>query len=179
MQNFPLLIEAGKTGKPILLKRGWSSTVEEWLGAAEYVAMQGNLDIMLCERGIRTFTMAEYARSTLDIAVFGALRKLTFLPIIADPSHACGDAELVPATALAALGVGADGMLVEVIGEHTEPCDTLCDGHQSIRPSVLKPLIAAWRGGDAGRNGSGANPAAADTIQSRLDPHTVIPPSPR
>jgi 3-deoxy-7-phosphoheptulonate synthase len=154
MQNFPLLIEVGKSGHPTLLKRGWSSTVEEWLGSAEYIALQGNLDIMLCERGIRTFTMAEYARNTLDINVITVLRKMTFLPVIADPSHASGAAHLVPATALAALAAGAHGMLVEVIGEHHDRCGTLCDGNQAIRPSVLKPLVQAWHG--EGSNGHDA-----------------------
>ena len=183
MQNFPLLIEAGKSGWPILLKRGWSSTVEEWLGSAEYIALQGDLDIMLCERGIRTFTMAEYARNTLDINVITTLRRMTFLPVIADPSHASGAAHLVPPTALAALAVGAHGMLIEVIGEHHDRCGVLCDSKQAIRPSVLKPLVDAWHG--EGSNGSGRGLAmpvdeeglpAGRGLGLRMSNHPATPP---
>lgn len=145
MQNFPLLTEVGKTGKPVLLKRDWSATVGEWLGAAEYVAAEGNLDIILCERGIRTFAMNDACRNTLDLAVIPVLRRLTFLPVIVDPSHATGRAELVPATARAALAAGADGLIVEVIGAETERSAVLCDGRQGIRPKVLRELIAASR----------------------------------
>jgi len=150
MQNFPLLIEVGKSKKPVLLKRGWSSTLEEWLGAAEYIAVQGNLEIVLCERGIRTFALGEYGRNTLDLNVIEAVRELTFLPLIVDPSHATGRADRVPAASKAAIAAGADGLIIEVLGETTDPCDTLCDGEQSIRPSALRPIIdfcRAFRGG--------------------------------
>ncbi|MEW6073736.1 MAG: 3-deoxy-7-phosphoheptulonate synthase [Planctomycetota bacterium] len=175
MQNFPLLIEAGKSGKPILLKRGWSSTVEEWLGAAEYIALQGDLDIVLCERGIRTFTMAEYARNTLDISVIATLRKHTFLPVIADPSHAAGTAALVPATALAALGAGADGMIIEVLAERADRNGSLCDGHQAVRPSVLRPLIQAWRG----EPGNGLSLREGVVATRELAARAAAPPSGR
>ena len=150
MQNFPLLIEVGKTGKPVLLKRGWSSTLEEWLGAAEYIAAQGDLEIVLCERGIRTFSQGEYGRNTLDLNVIEALRELTFLPLIVDPSHATGRADRVPPASKAAIAAGADGLIIEVLGEGTAVCDTLCDGEQSIRPSALRPIVdfcRAFRGG--------------------------------
>ena len=183
MQNFPLLIEAGRSGKPILLKRGWSSTIEEWLGAAEYIAVQGTLDIILCDRGIRTFSMGEYARSTLDVNVVMALQQRTFLPVLVDPSHAAGDANLVPRTALAALGAGAHGMLIEVIGEHTERCSTLCDGDQSIRPTVLKSLVAAWHGKTLnGVPRTAAGQACAGDpgeITPRVPQSATVPPSPR
>jgi len=141
MQHFPLLIEAGKSGLPVLLKRHWAATLNEWLCAAEYIAVQGNLDIILCERGIRTFSQGDYNRSTLDLNVIPAVRHRTFLPVIADPSHGTGVASMVPDVALASIGVGAHGLIIEVLGEHTRVCDTLCDGHQSIRPSELAALI--------------------------------------
>ena len=150
MQNFPLLIEVGKSGKPVLLKRGWSSTLEEWLGAAEYIAAQGNLDIVLCERGIRTFSQGEYGRNTLDLNVIEAVRELTFLPLIVDPSHATGRADRVPPASKAAIAAGADGLIIEVIAETTEVGNVLCDGEQSIRPTALRPIVdfcRAFRGG--------------------------------
>lgn len=146
MQNPPLLIEVGKAGKPVLLKRGWAATVEEWLHAAEYVAAQeGNLDIMLCERGIRTFARDEYSRNILDLNVVPALHKRTFLPVIVDPSHGTGDADFVPPLGLAGLAAGADGLIIEVIAEGTERGDVKCDAYQGIRPSVLRKLIADCR----------------------------------
>ena len=149
MQHFPLLIEAGRTGLPVLLKRHWGATLEEWLGAAEYIAVQGNLDIILCERGIRCFTQGTYNRSTLDINIVPAVKRLTFLPIIVDPSHATGDDELVPGAARAGCAAGADGLIVEVIAEGTDPDTALCDGYQSIKPSVLAQLIRDVRPGGA------------------------------
>lgn len=155
MQNFPLLIEVGKAGKPVLLKRGWSATLLEWLGSAEYIALQGNLDIIMCERGIRTSASEKRAHSILDVQAINSLRKHTFLPVIADPSHATGVSTLVPSASLAALAAGADGMLVEVIGEHTERGSVLCDGHQAIRPHVLRSLVAAWHGAGSRESGDG------------------------
>ncbi|MHC4923063.1 MAG: 3-deoxy-7-phosphoheptulonate synthase, partial [Planctomycetota bacterium] len=114
MQNFPLLVEVGQFGKPVLLKRGFSSTVEEWLGAAEYVANQGNRNIILCERGIRTFATGDYARNTLDLAVLSAIREISWLPVIVDPSHGTGDWRLVPAASSSALAHGAHGLLIDV-----------------------------------------------------------------
>ena len=145
MQNYPLLIEAGKSGKPILLKRGWSANMKEWLGAAEYIAAEGNLDIILCERGIRTFSQGEYGRNTLDLNVVPALRQRTFLPVILDPSHATGHASMVPPLSLAALAAGGHGLLIEVIGEKTERGKIKCDGVQGIRPEVLRKLIGDCR----------------------------------
>ena len=143
MQNFPLLTEAGRSGKPVMLKRHWSGTLTEWLGAAEYIAVEGNLDILLCERGIRSFTAGSYNRNTLDLNVIEALRKRTFLPIIVDPSHATGDDAIVPGAALAGIAAGADGLIIEVIAESTDKETPLCDGYQSIRPSVLADVIGA------------------------------------
>ncbi|RKY58365.1 MAG: 3-deoxy-7-phosphoheptulonate synthase, partial [Candidatus Latescibacterota bacterium] len=142
MQNFPLLIEVGKYGKPVLLKRGMAATLEEWLCAAEYIAKEGNLDIILCERGVRTAMSGSYDRFTLDLDVIAPLKKETFLPILVDPSHSTGRAEMVPYAAKAAIGVGAHGLLIEVIGEYTDPETVLSDGRQGIRPSVLKELIS-------------------------------------
>jgi 3-deoxy-7-phosphoheptulonate synthase len=145
MQNFPLLIEAGRSGKPVLLKRHWSATLEEWLCAAEYVAAQGNLDVILCERGIRTFSRGEYDRSTLDVNVVPAVKRDTFLPVIVDPSHATGASEFVPAASGAAMGAGAHGLLIEVIGENADQSKALCDGRQSIRPSALAEIVRRAR----------------------------------
>jgi 3-deoxy-7-phosphoheptulonate synthase len=145
MQNFPLLVEAGRSGKPVLLKRHWSATLDEWLWAAEYVLAQGNFDVILCERGIRTFAQGEYSRNTLDLNVVPVVRRETFLPIVVDPSHGTGDAALVPAASGAALGAGAHGLIIEVIAEDTDPKTPLCDGMQSIRPSVLAQIVKRSR----------------------------------
>jgi len=151
MQNFPLLVEVGRSGKPVLLKRGFSATLDEWLGAAEYIAAEGNLDIILCERGIRTFAMQEYSRNTLDLTVLGVLRRRTFLPVIVDPSHATGDADLVPAASRAALAAGADGLIVEVIASESDRSQIRCDGRQGIRPAVFHELTAGgWSHPGAG-----------------------------
>jgi 3-deoxy-7-phosphoheptulonate synthase len=147
MQNFALLREVGRAGKPVLLKRHWGASLQEFLCAAEYVAAEGNLDILLCERGIRTFSQGEYNRNTLDLNVVPALRRKTFLPVLVDPSHGTGDAALVPPACAAAIGAGAHGLLLEVIAQDTDPADTLCDGFQSIRPSALAEVVAdaaAW-----------------------------------
>ncbi|MCK6480718.1 MAG: 3-deoxy-7-phosphoheptulonate synthase, partial [Planctomycetes bacterium] len=125
MQNFPLLVEVGRFGKPVLLKRGFAATLEEWLCAAEYVAMEGNRDILLCERGIRTFTQGEYGRNTLDLNVVPALREVCWLPVVVDPSHATGDYRRVPAASAAAIASGADGLIIEVLGDEAERCRTL------------------------------------------------------
>jgi 3-deoxy-7-phosphoheptulonate synthase len=145
MQNFPLLVEAGRFGKPVLLKRGFAATLEEWLCAAEYVVMQGNRDVILCERGIRTFTLQEYARNTLDLDVVPALREICWLPVIVDPSHATGDFRRVPAASAAAVACGADGLLLEVLGSEEERCRTLCDGPQGILPATLERIVAGAR----------------------------------
>ncbi|MBL9089020.1 MAG: 3-deoxy-7-phosphoheptulonate synthase [Planctomycetia bacterium] len=145
MQNYPLLREVGRAGKPVLLKRHWAATLLEWLCAAEYVAVEGNLDVILCERGIRTFTHTDYNRNTLDLNVVPAVREMSFLPVVVDPSHATGVASLVPPVCFASVAAGAHGLLVEVLGERTRPEDALSDGHQSIRPSVLADVIARLR----------------------------------
>lgn len=141
MQNFALLREVGRTGKPVLLKRHWAATLTEWLCAAEYVAVEGNLDIILCERGLRTFSQQEYNRNTLDLNVIPALRERTFLPVIVDPSHGTGYAKMVPHAARAAIGAGAHGLIIEIVTEDQDIGQTLCDGPQAIRPSQLAVLI--------------------------------------
>lgn len=135
MQNFNLLKELGKLRKPILIKRGLSSTYEELLMSAEYVMAGGNENVILCERGIRTFET--YTRNTLDIASIPVLKTLSHLPIIIDPSHASGKAALVPPLAIAAAAAGADGLIIEV---HNDPAHALCDGPQSLRPEVFDTL---------------------------------------
>jgi 3-deoxy-7-phosphoheptulonate synthase len=141
MQNFPLLREAGRSGKPILLKRHWAATLTEWLCAAEYIAFEGTLDIILCERGLRTFSQLDYNRNTLDLNVIPAVREQTFLPVIADPSHGTGVSKMVPHASRAAIGAGAHGLIIEIVTETQDVSMTLCDGPQAIRPSTLKELI--------------------------------------
>lgn len=144
MQNFDLLRELGSLDKPILLKRGLANTLKELLMSAEYIMASGNEKVMLCERGIRTFS--DYTRNTLDLSAVPMLHQLTHLPIIVDPSHATGIAKLVPPMALAATASGADGLIIEV---HNDPIHALCDGAQSIRPdefAVLAERIRAVRG---------------------------------
>ena len=136
MQNFDLLQELGKTNKPILLKRGLASTLQELLLSAEYIMREGNDNIILCERGIRTYET--YTRNTLDLSAIPALRELTNLPVIVDPSHATGKASLVPSMALAATAAGADGIMVEV---HNNPSCALCDGDQSLTPAQFSDLM--------------------------------------
>lgn len=136
MQNFDLLKAVGKTNKPVLLKRGLANTIEEWIMSAEYILSEGNTNVMLCERGIRTFE--PYTRNTLDLSVVPIIKKKTHLPIIIDPSHATGDWELVEATSLAAIAAGADGLIVEV---HDHPECAWSDGAQSLKPDNFKELI--------------------------------------
>jgi 3-deoxy-7-phosphoheptulonate synthase len=144
MQNFMLLEELGTLGRPVLLKRGLSATIEEVLSAAEYVLKGGNRDVILCERGIRTFET--YTRNTLDVSAIAALKSLTHLPVIADPSHAAGRRDLISPLSRAALAAGADGLMIEV---HPDPEHARCDGPQSLVPGDfaslmdgLRPLIA-------------------------------------
>jgi 3-deoxy-7-phosphoheptulonate synthase len=143
MQNFPLLKEVGRQPKPVLLKRGAAATMHEWLGAAEYIASEGNTAIVLCERGIRTPGDGEYARYTLDVTAVEAVRRVVDLPVLVDPSHATGSAGLVPRAALAGIAAGADGLLIEVIGEETERATVRCDASQAVRPAVLESIIRA------------------------------------
>lgn len=135
MQNFNLLKALGKQGKPVLIKRGLSSTYEELLMSAEYVMANGNKNVILCERGIRTFET--YTRNVLDITAVPVLKKLSHLPVIIDPSHASGKWDLVPSSALAAVAAGADGLLIEV---HNDPAKALCDGPQSLRMDTFDEL---------------------------------------
>ena len=136
MQNFELLKELGKTNKTILLKRGLANTMKEWLMSAEYIMAGGNENIILCERGIRTFET--YTRNTLDLSAIPMLRSLTHLPIVVDPSHATGVAALVEPMALAAAAAGADGLMIEV---HNNPQKALCDGPQSLTPEQFDHVV--------------------------------------
>jgi len=140
MQNFPLLQAVGAVRKPVLLKRGLSATYEEWLMAAEYIARRGNLDIALCERGIRTFETA--TRNTLDLSAVPMMQALSHLPIVVDPSHSAGKRELVVPLARAAIAVGADAVMVDV---HGDPTAALCDGPQALFGTALDELAVACR----------------------------------
>ncbi len=137
MQNFVLLKEVGLTSKPVLLKRGLSATIEEWLMAAEYIMSAGNKQVILCERGIRTFET--HTRNTLDISAIPAVQHLSHLPVIVDPSHAAGRWGMVAPLAKAAVAAGADGLLIEV---HANPAAALCDGGQSLTPENFARLMA-------------------------------------
>jgi 3-deoxy-7-phosphoheptulonate synthase len=167
MHSYPILIEVGKQDKPVLLKRGWSATLEEWVFAAEYVAAGGNLDIILCERGIRTFSTNDYNRNTIDLNVVPAVREKTFLPVIVDPSHATGRADLVPPLSKAALSVGADGLIIEVIATGTDRSKVLCDGDQSIRPHELEEIVEFAHGPRERARGS--------RTRGRKTPRPLIP----
>jgi len=136
MQNFTLLKEAGKAQKPVVLKRGICSTIKEWISAAEYIALEGNREIIFCERGIRTFS--DFTRNTLDISSVPIVQGLTGMPVIVDPSHATGRRDLIEPMSLAALACGADGIMVEV---HPNPEEALCDGEQSIDLNEFDELI--------------------------------------
>ena len=135
MQNFDMLQELGKTNKPILLKRGLANTLQELLMSAEYIMSEGNENIILCERGIRTYET--YTRNTLDLSAIPVLHELSHLPVVVDPSHATGKSKLVPSMAVAAAAAGADGIMIEV---HNNPSCALCDGAQSITPSQFSEL---------------------------------------
>ncbi|MDR3391632.1 MAG: 3-deoxy-7-phosphoheptulonate synthase [Sulfuriferula sp.] len=141
MQNFDLLKEVGRVNKPVILKRGMSATISEWLMAAEYIAAAGNHNIIFCERGIRTFET--YYRNVLDVTAIPVLKKETHLPVIVDPSHAGGKAWMVPALSRAAIAAGADGLLVEM---HPTPCEAWCDADQALTPDELKKLMAELGG---------------------------------
>jgi 3-deoxy-7-phosphoheptulonate synthase len=136
MQNFSLLLEVGTCDKPILLKRGLSATIKEWLMAAEYIMSRGNQKVILCERGIRTFETA--TRNTLDLSAVPLLKQLTHLPVVVDPSHGVGKWDLVAPMSKAAVAAGADGLVIEV---HTNPEEALSDGEQSLKPSAFKKLM--------------------------------------
>jgi len=136
MQNFFLLKELGKSNKPVLLKRGSSATIEEWIMAAEYIISSGNKQVIMCERGIRTFE--NYTRNTLDLSAVPLIKQLTHLPVIVDPSHGTGKWRLVEPMALAAIGAGCDGLMIEV---HQNPGEALSDGPQSLTPNNFQELV--------------------------------------
>jgi 3-deoxy-7-phosphoheptulonate synthase len=136
MQNFRLLTEVGKLGKPVILKRGLSATIVEWLMSAEYIASEGNHQIILCERGIRTYEQA--TRNTFDVSAIPVVKELSHLPVIADPSHASGKMSLVEPLSAAAIAAGADGIMVEV---HHQPETALSDGPQSLRPAAFQEMV--------------------------------------
>ncbi|MGN1480518.1 3-deoxy-7-phosphoheptulonate synthase [Porcipelethomonas sp.] len=140
MQNFEMLAEIGKCRKPILLKRGLANTIEEWLMSAEYIMSGGNENVILCERGIRTFDTA--TRNTFDVSAIPVLHNLTHLPVIADPSHASGKSALVKPLAKSAVAAGADGLMIEV---HPEPSKALCDGAQSLTPEAFENVMTDVR----------------------------------
>src|SRR5271165_1634120 len=138
MQNYPLLTEVGRCGKPVLLKRGMAASLCEWLGAAEYIAKEGNLKIVLCERGIKAYPSGEYSRFILDLNVIPAVRAATFLPIIVDPSHATGVATMVEPASRAAIEFGSQGLIIEVAADCLGQARPRCDAAQAIDPKTLK-----------------------------------------
>jgi 3-deoxy-7-phosphoheptulonate synthase len=140
MQNFSLLKEVGKSGRPVLLKRGMYSTLEEWLNCAEYILSEGNPDVILCERGIRTFET--YTRNTLDLSAVPAIKELSHLPIIIDPTHSTGRISLIESMSMAAAAAGADGMIVEV---HHKPQEALCDADQALTPDMFAHMMKRLR----------------------------------
>ena len=140
MQNFDLLKEVGRIDTPVILKRGMSATISEWLMSAEYIAAGGNHKIIFCERGIRTFET--YYRNVLDVTAIPVLKKETHLPVIVDPSHAGGKAWMVPALSRAAIAAGADGLLIEM---HPNPCEAWCDADQALNPQELKNLMGTLK----------------------------------
>ena len=142
MQNFPLLVAAGRTKHPVLLKRGPSATIDEWLLSAEYILNEGNPNVILCERAVHPLDRT-YTRNTLDISAISVIKEVSHLPIIIDPSHATGSWRYVSAMSRAAVAAGADGLLVEV---HPDPKQALCDGPQALRPEVFAKLMDDVRG---------------------------------
>lgn len=140
MQNFSLLREVGRAGRPVLLKRGMFSTLEEWLNCAEYILSEGNPGVILCERGIRTFE--SYTRNTLDLSAVPAIRELTHLPIVIDPTHSTGRISLIGPMSLASVAAGADGLLIEV---HYKPREALCDADQALTPRMFAEIMARIR----------------------------------
>jgi 3-deoxy-7-phosphoheptulonate synthase len=140
MQNFRLLLEVGSANKPVLLKRGLSATIKEWLMSAEYIMSRGNQNVVLCERGIRTFETA--TRNTLDLSAVPVLKQLTHLPVVVDPSHGVGKWDLVAPMAKAAVAAGADALVIEV---HTNPAEALSDGEQSLKPDLFAQLMKELR----------------------------------
>ena len=140
MQNYSLLKEVGQTGRPVLLKRGMYSTLEEWLNCAEYILSEGNPNVILCERGIRTFET--YTRNTLDLSAVPAIKELTHLPVIIDPTHSTGRINLIGPMSMAAVAAGADGLIVEV---HYKPEEALCDAAQALTPAMFADIMGRLR----------------------------------
>ena len=140
MQNFSLLKEVGRAGRPVLLKRGMHSTLVEWLNCAEYILSEGNPDVILCERGIRTFET--YTRNTLDLSAVPAIKELSHLPIIIDPTHSTGRLSLIPSMSMAAVAAGADGIIIEV---HHKPAEALCDADQALTPHTFSSIMKRLR----------------------------------
>jgi 3-deoxy-7-phosphoheptulonate synthase len=151
MQNYALLKEVGKSGRPVLLKRGMYSTLEEWLNCAEYILSEGNPDVILCERGIRTFE--KYTRNTLDLSAVPAIKELTHLPIIVDPTHSTGRISLIGPMSVAAVAAGADGLIIEV---HNNPEAALCDADQALRPEMFSGIMSQVKPLRAFLEGSGS-----------------------
>ncbi len=140
-QNFDLLEAVGRSEKPVLYKRGMAAPLEEWLSAAEYIALQGNKKIVLCERGVKSTTHGDYNRSHLDFDVVPAIKQRTILPVVIDPSHSAGYADLVPCQFKAAAAYGVNGTMVEVIQDHISRKDIQCDAKQAVRISKFRTLI--------------------------------------
>jgi 3-deoxy-7-phosphoheptulonate synthase len=141
MQNYPLLVVVGRAGKPVLLKRGMAANLCEWLGAAEYIAQEGNLDIVLCERGIRASCSGEYSRFSLDLNVVPAVREFTFLPVIVDPSHATGISSMVEFASRGAIEFGSDGLIIEIAAAPNGKAKPRCDADQAIDPETLQRIV--------------------------------------
>ncbi len=144
-QNFPLLSEVGKCSLPVLLKRGWSSTLKEWLCAAEYIAKEGNRNIVLCERGIRTSNHWSYAHSVLDLNIIEPLRRVTPLPVTVDPSHSTGQWSLVSSMCRAAVAARAHGLLIEVVEPDADRTQLKCDAGQGVSPDILADIVKTTR----------------------------------
>jgi 3-deoxy-7-phosphoheptulonate synthase len=141
MQNYTLLVEAGRSGKPVLLKRGMAASLCEWLGAAEYIAKEGNFDIVLCERGIKAYPSGEYSRYVLDLNVIPAVQEHTFLPVIVDPSHATGVSAMVEPASRAAVEFGCHGLMIEVASDRAGAATPKCDAAQAISPATLARIV--------------------------------------
>ncbi|MBA3827059.1 MAG: 3-deoxy-7-phosphoheptulonate synthase, partial [Ktedonobacterales bacterium] len=169
MQNFALLVKAGQSGKPILLKRGPSSTIEEWLLAAEYIVATGNPNVVLCERGIRSFD--PQTRNVFDVAAIPLAHSLTHLPVVADPSHGTGSRALVAPMALASVAAGADGLIIEM---HPHPDQSLSDAAQTISPGALQAIITASHAIHATvAFAASAPPAPMAALPDTTEPHTA------
>lgn len=141
MQNYPLLVEVGRLGKPVLLKRGMAASLCEWLGAAEYIANEGNLEIVLCERGIKSHSSSEYSRYSLDLNVIPAVKAESFLPVIVDPSHATGVSAMVEPASRAAVEFGSHGLIIEVASDRLDAAKPKCDAAQAVTPRTLRRII--------------------------------------